>query len=174
MSIFYFSFLAVQLNLHSYFVVFSLLSCVCVCSSIYFLIGKFHMHSVDLEPTSPRPHHSSHYPGRKYQLSYSSLEFVCVLILFLIYFYFHKAVFQGICSYRLLYPYWSSIISHCLLYQKQVRIVHEAMKFPLWLHGRTVTTVRVVSTFPKKGVGKMISSIPVLTQMVVLFGSTEV
>lgn len=48
------------------------------------------------------------------------------------------------------------------------------MKFPLWLHGRTVTTVRVVSTFPKKGVGKMISSIPVLTQMVVLFGSTEV
>lgn len=88
----------------------------CVCSSIYFLIGKFHMHSVDLEPTSPRPHHSSHYPGRKYQLSYNSLEFVCVLILFLIYFYFHKGVFQGICSYRLLYPYWSSIISHCLLY----------------------------------------------------------
>uniref|UniRef100_A0A2N9GLD1 Peroxisomal ATPase PEX1 N-terminal C-lobe domain-containing protein n=1 Tax=Fagus sylvatica TaxID=28930 RepID=A0A2N9GLD1_FAGSY len=37
----------------------------------------------------------------------------------------------------------------------QVRIVHEAMKFPLWLHGRTVITVHVVSTFPKKGVGNL-------------------
>lgn len=32
----------------------------------------------------------------------------------------------------------------------QVRIVHEAMKFPLWLHGRTVITFLVVSVFPKK------------------------
>ncbi|KAM4088196.1 hypothetical protein ACB094_07G052300 [Castanea mollissima] len=39
----------------------------------------------------------------------------------------------------------------------QVRIVHEAMKFPLWLHGRTVTTVRVVSTFPKKGVVQLVA-----------------
>ncbi|XVF39995.1 hypothetical protein PTKIN_Ptkin01aG0077700 [Pterospermum kingtungense] len=33
---------------------------------------------------------------------------------------------------------------------KQVRIVHEGMRFPLWLHGRTVITFLVVSTFPKK------------------------
>ncbi|XP_023924154.2 peroxisomal ATPase PEX1 isoform X1 [Quercus suber] len=39
----------------------------------------------------------------------------------------------------------------------QVRIVYEAMKFPLWLHGRTVTTVRVVSTFPKKGVVQLVA-----------------
>lgn len=42
----------------------------------------------------------------------------------------------------------------------QVRIVHEAMKFPLWLHGRTTITFLVVSTFPKKGVGKMLYSRP--------------
>ena len=135
MSIFYFSFLAVQLNLHSSFVVFSLLSCVCVRVHLYiFWLVSFICTQWDL---NPRPHHSSNYPGRRYQLSYSSLEFVCVLIhilflicrlspivlgmvpqcfLFLTYFYFHKAVFQGICQYRLLYPYWSSIISHCLLY----------------------------------------------------------
>lgn len=40
----------------------------------------------------------------------------------------------------------------------QVRIVHEAMRFPLWLHGRTVITFLVVSTFPKKAVGKMMST----------------
>lgn len=34
----------------------------------------------------------------------------------------------------------------------QVRIVHEAMRFPLWLHGRTIITFLVVSTFPKKPV----------------------
>ncbi|KAK7817072.1 peroxisome biogenesis protein 1 [Quercus suber] len=39
----------------------------------------------------------------------------------------------------------------------KVRIVYEAMKFPLWLHGRTVTTVRVVSTFPKKGVVQLVA-----------------
>lgn len=33
---------------------------------------------------------------------------------------------------------------------KQVRIVHEGMRFPLWLHGRTIITFLVVSTFPKK------------------------
>lgn len=38
----------------------------------------------------------------------------------------------------------------------QVRIIHEAMRFPLWLHGRTVVTFRVVSTSPKRAVGKMI------------------
>ncbi|KAH7569666.1 hypothetical protein JRO89_XS06G0235800 [Xanthoceras sorbifolium] len=34
----------------------------------------------------------------------------------------------------------------------QVRIVREAMRFPLWLHGHTVITFHVVSTFPKKPV----------------------
>ncbi|TXG48256.1 hypothetical protein EZV62_027550 [Acer yangbiense] len=34
----------------------------------------------------------------------------------------------------------------------QVRIVQEAMRFPLWLHGHTVITFLVVSTFPKKSV----------------------
>ncbi|XP_024973056.1 peroxisome biogenesis protein 1 isoform X2 [Cynara cardunculus var. scolymus] len=33
---------------------------------------------------------------------------------------------------------------------KQVGIVHEAMRFPLWLHGHTIITFSVVSTFPKK------------------------
>ncbi|KAJ9560434.1 hypothetical protein OSB04_005594 [Centaurea solstitialis] len=32
---------------------------------------------------------------------------------------------------------------------KQVGIVHEAMRFPLWLHGHTIITFSVVSTFPK-------------------------
>ncbi|XP_027344932.1 peroxisome biogenesis protein 1 isoform X2 [Abrus precatorius] len=31
----------------------------------------------------------------------------------------------------------------------QVRIVHEGMKFPLWLHGHTVITFQVDSVFPK-------------------------
>ncbi|KAJ8541601.1 hypothetical protein K7X08_002417 [Anisodus acutangulus] len=31
---------------------------------------------------------------------------------------------------------------------KQVAIVHEAMRFPLWLHGQTIITFKVVSTFP--------------------------
>ncbi|XP_059280235.1 peroxisomal ATPase PEX1 isoform X2 [Lycium ferocissimum] len=31
---------------------------------------------------------------------------------------------------------------------KQVAIVHEAMRFPLWLHGQTVITFKVASTFP--------------------------
>ncbi|KAL5555789.1 hypothetical protein UlMin_038025 [Ulmus minor] len=35
---------------------------------------------------------------------------------------------------------------------KQVRIVHEAMRFPLWLHGRTIITSCVMSTFPKNAV----------------------
>lgn len=38
----------------------------------------------------------------------------------------------------------------------QVRILHETMKFPLWLHDRTVIRFAVVSTFPPKGVGKTI------------------
>ena len=37
----------------------------------------------------------------------------------------------------------------------QVRIVHEGMRFPLWLHGHTVITFHVASVFPKKAVGKM-------------------
>ncbi|KAH7520809.1 hypothetical protein FEM48_Zijuj08G0185400 [Ziziphus jujuba var. spinosa] len=41
---------------------------------------------------------------------------------------------------------------------KQVRIVQEAMRFPLWLHGSTSITFLVTSTFPKKAVGKMQSS----------------
>ncbi|KAL6206296.1 hypothetical protein ACLB2K_023544 [Fragaria x ananassa] len=38
----------------------------------------------------------------------------------------------------------------------QVRIVHEGMKFPLWLHGRTTVTFLVVSTFPKKSVVQLV------------------
>lgn len=38
----------------------------------------------------------------------------------------------------------------------QVRIVHEAMIFPLWLHGRTIITFHVVSTFPKKPVVQLV------------------
>ena len=47
----------------------------------------------------------------------------------------------------------------------QVGIVHEAMRFPLWLHGRTIITFLVVSTFPKSPVGKKIST----TCCIVLF-----
>ncbi|KAJ7969258.1 Peroxisome biogenesis protein 1 [Quillaja saponaria] len=35
---------------------------------------------------------------------------------------------------------------------KQVRIVHKAMRFPLWLHGHTIITFHVVSIFPEKAV----------------------
>ncbi|KAE8653680.1 peroxisome biogenesis protein 1 isoform X1 [Cucumis sativus] len=38
----------------------------------------------------------------------------------------------------------------------QLRIIHEAMRFPLWLHGRTVVTFRVVSTSPKCGVVQLV------------------
>ncbi|KAI9198499.1 hypothetical protein LWI28_016910 [Acer negundo] len=38
----------------------------------------------------------------------------------------------------------------------QVRIVQEAMRFPLWLHGHTVITFLVVSTFPKKSVVQLV------------------
>lgn len=41
----------------------------------------------------------------------------------------------------------------------QVGIVHEAMRFPLWLHGQTTITFLVVSTFPKNPIGKRISAI---------------
>ncbi|XP_024030146.1 peroxisome biogenesis protein 1 isoform X1 [Morus notabilis] len=40
---------------------------------------------------------------------------------------------------------------------KQVRIVHEKMTFPLWLHGRTIITFCVVSTFPKKAVVQLVA-----------------
>ncbi|KAG5228973.1 peroxisome biogenesis protein [Salix suchowensis] len=43
---------------------------------------------------------------------------------------------------------------------KQVRIVNEGMRFPLWLHGGAVITFLVVSTSPKRAVGKMISTCP--------------
>lgn len=39
---------------------------------------------------------------------------------------------------------------------KQIGIVHEAMRFPLWLHGRTTITFLVVSTFPKKAVVQLV------------------
>ncbi|KAF8412749.1 hypothetical protein HHK36_000718 [Tetracentron sinense] len=39
---------------------------------------------------------------------------------------------------------------------KQVAIVHEGMRFPLWLHGRTVVVFLVVSTFPKKLVVQLV------------------
>ncbi|KAL1191267.1 Peroxisomal ATPase PEX1 [Cardamine amara subsp. amara] len=38
----------------------------------------------------------------------------------------------------------------------QVRILHETMKFPLWLHDRTVIRFAVVSTFPSKGVVQLV------------------
>ncbi|KAL0736296.1 hypothetical protein Bca4012_012506 [Brassica carinata] len=38
----------------------------------------------------------------------------------------------------------------------QVRILHETMKFPLWLHDRTVIRFAVVSTFPPKGVVQLV------------------
>ncbi|KAK9937882.1 hypothetical protein M0R45_014649 [Rubus argutus] len=43
----------------------------------------------------------------------------------------------------------ASILNH-------VRIVHEAMKFPLWLHGRTTSVFPVVSTFPKNAVVQLV------------------
>lgn len=39
---------------------------------------------------------------------------------------------------------------------KQVGIVHEEMKFPLWLHGQTIVNFLVVSTFPKKPVVQLV------------------
>lgn len=39
---------------------------------------------------------------------------------------------------------------------KQVRVVHETMRFPLWLQGRTVITFIVVSTFPQKAVVQLV------------------
>ncbi|CAH2073519.1 unnamed protein product [Thlaspi arvense] len=38
----------------------------------------------------------------------------------------------------------------------QVRILHETMKFPLWLHDRSVIRFAVVSTFPPKGVVQLV------------------
>lgn len=37
----------------------------------------------------------------------------------------------------------------------QIRIVHEGMRFPLWLNGHTVITFHVASVFPKNAVGKI-------------------
>ncbi|KAJ8755931.1 hypothetical protein K2173_024476 [Erythroxylum novogranatense] len=39
---------------------------------------------------------------------------------------------------------------------KQIRIVHEGMRFPLWLHGRTVVTFLVVSTSPVEAVVQLV------------------
>ncbi|GMI93617.1 peroxisome 1, EMBRYO DEFECTIVE 2817 [Hibiscus trionum] len=39
---------------------------------------------------------------------------------------------------------------------KQVRIVYEGMRFPLWLRGRTIITFLVMSTFPKKAVVQLV------------------
>ncbi|KAM1796138.1 hypothetical protein ACFX11_036406 [Malus domestica] len=38
----------------------------------------------------------------------------------------------------------------------QVRILHEEMRFPLWLNGRTSITFQVASTFPKKAVVQLV------------------
>ncbi|KAH1088099.1 hypothetical protein GLYMA_07G224000v4 [Glycine max] len=42
----------------------------------------------------------------------------------------------------------------------QVRIVHEGMRFPLWLHGHTVITFQVASVFPKNVVGTEVAVAP--------------
>ncbi|XP_065865705.1 peroxisomal ATPase PEX1 isoform X2 [Euphorbia lathyris] len=39
---------------------------------------------------------------------------------------------------------------------QQVRIVQETMRFPLWLHGHTIITFLVVSTFPKNAVVQLV------------------
>ncbi|KAK8664514.1 hypothetical protein V6N13_084300 [Hibiscus sabdariffa] len=39
---------------------------------------------------------------------------------------------------------------------KQVRVVYEGMRFPLWLHGRTIVTFLVMSTFPEKAVVQLV------------------
>ncbi|KAL6965453.1 hypothetical protein U1Q18_036505 [Sarracenia purpurea var. burkii] len=39
---------------------------------------------------------------------------------------------------------------------EQVGIVHEAMRFPLWLQGRTIITFLVVSTFPKNPIVQLV------------------
>ncbi|XP_052201565.1 peroxisome biogenesis protein 1 isoform X2 [Diospyros lotus] len=43
---------------------------------------------------------------------------------------------------------------------KQVGIVHEAMRFPLWLHGQTIITFLVLSTFPKNPMGTEVAVAP--------------
>ncbi|XP_020238350.1 peroxisome biogenesis protein 1 isoform X2 [Cajanus cajan] len=42
----------------------------------------------------------------------------------------------------------------------QVRIVHEGMRFPLWLHGHTVITFQVASVIPKNAVGTEVAVAP--------------
>ncbi|XP_022142454.1 peroxisome biogenesis protein 1 isoform X2 [Momordica charantia] len=44
----------------------------------------------------------------------------------------------------------------------QVRIIHEGMRFPLWLHGRTAVTFLVVSTSPKRAVVKLVQGTKVV------------
>ncbi|GAB2234394.1 hypothetical protein Drorol1_Dr00003645 [Drosera rotundifolia] len=39
---------------------------------------------------------------------------------------------------------------------KQVRIVHQTMKFPLWLHGHSIVTFCVVSTDPKTSIVQLV------------------
>ncbi|KZV23186.1 peroxisome biogenesis protein 1 [Dorcoceras hygrometricum] len=39
---------------------------------------------------------------------------------------------------------------------KQIGIVHDGMRFPLWLHGQTVVTFLVTSTFPKQPVVQLV------------------
>ncbi|GFQ01659.1 peroxisome biogenesis protein 1 [Phtheirospermum japonicum] len=42
---------------------------------------------------------------------------------------------------------------------KQVGIVHDEMRFPLWLHGQTVVMFLVMSTFPQKPVDRILVNI---------------
>ncbi|KAM2249705.1 hypothetical protein EV1_004427 [Malus domestica] len=39
----------------------------------------------------------------------------------------------------------------------EVRILHEEMRFPMWLNGRTTITFQVASTFPKKAVVQLVA-----------------
>ncbi|TQD70784.1 hypothetical protein C1H46_043680 [Malus baccata] len=39
----------------------------------------------------------------------------------------------------------------------QVRILHEEMRFPMWLNGRTTITFQVASTFPKKAAVQLVA-----------------
>lgn len=43
-----------------------------------------------------------------------------------------------------------------MVFLNQVGLVHQGMRFPLWLHGRTIVTFLVVSTFPKNLIGTII------------------
>ncbi|GJV69784.1 peroxisome biogenesis protein 1 isoform X1 [Tanacetum coccineum] len=45
---------------------------------------------------------------------------------------------------------------------KQAGIVHEAMRFPLWLHGHTTITFSVVSTDPKEPIEPEAASLPLV------------